>query len=159
IRDRKTLSGVDVACDRIVHANRHVVLGSEECCRAGEVLRSYADNGEVLPVDSNGLLENVAIEPRSLPHLVADDHRAHRCARALLVHREVAAHDRLHAERLEEARGDDVDGRLTGGVVLGDAGYSDGVTGDVRERSVRVSQIAEAWIGEGAIAALGRTVL
>jgi hypothetical protein len=123
------------------------------------MLRGHADNGEVLPVDADGLLEDAAIEPRSLPHLVADDHRARRCARVFLFHREVAAVGRLHAERLEEARGDDVDRRLTGGVVPGDAGESDSVTGEVRERSARVSHVAKAWIGEGAIVALGRTVL
>ena len=142
-----------------MHADRQVILGAQDCCGAGEVLRGHADNGEVLPVDADGLLEDVAIESRSLPDLVADDHRARRRARAFLVHREVAAVDRLHAERLEEAGGDDVDRRLTGGVVLGDAGESDSVTGEVRERSARVSHIAKARIGEGAIVALGRTVL
>ena len=159
IRDRKTSIGVKVACDRIVHRNRHVILGAQDCCGAGEVLRGNADNGEVLPVDSYGFLEDAAIESRSLPDLEADDHRARRCARAFLFHREVAAVDRLHAECLEEAGGDDVDRRLTGGVVLGDAGESDSVPGEVRERSARVSHIANARIGEGAIVALGRTVL
>lgn len=65
----------------------------------------------------------------------------------------------LHAECLEETGGDDVDRRLTGGVVLGDAGESDSVTGEVRERSASVSHIAKARIGEGAIVARGRTVL
>ena len=141
IRDRKTPIGVEVAGDRIVHADRQVILGAQDGCGAGEVLRGHADNGEVLPVDADGLREDVAIESRSLPDLVADDHRARRRARAFLVHREVAAVDRLHAERLEEARGDDVDRRLTGDVVLGDAGEGDRVTREVRERSARVSHI------------------
>ena len=141
-----------------MHADRQVILGAQDGCGAGEVLRGHADNGEVLPVDADGLREDVAIESRSLPDLIAGDHRARRRARAFLVHRKVAAVDRLHAERLEEARGDDVDRRLTGRVVLGDAGDDDRVTREVRERSARVSQIGKAWIGEGAIAALGRTV-
>jgi hypothetical protein len=80
IRDRKTRIGVDVACDRIVHADRQVILGSQDGCGAGEALRGHADNGEVLSVDADGLLEDVAIESRSLPDLVADDHRARRRA-------------------------------------------------------------------------------
>ena len=159
IRDRKTLIGVDVAGDRIVHADRQVIIGPQDCCGAGEVLRGHADNGEVLPVDADGLREDGAIEPRSLPNLVADDHRTRRCARVFFFHREVAAVDRLHAERLEEARGDEVDRHRTGDVVLGDAGESDRVTGEVRERSARVSHVVKARIGEGAIVARGRTVL
>ena len=159
IRDRKTPIGVEVALDRIVHAERHEILGAHDRGGAGEVLRGHADNGEVLAVDADGLLEDVAIESRSLPELVADDHRARRGARAFLVDREVAAVDRPHAERLEVAGRDDVDHRLAGGVVLGDAGERDVVRGEVRERSARVAHVDKAGIGEGAIAALGRAVL
>src|SRR5262249_46776338 len=95
IRDRKTPIGVEVACDRIEHADRQVILGAQDCCGAGEMLRGHADNGEVLPVDSHGLLEDAAIESRSPPDLVADDDRARRSARAFVVHREVAAVDRV----------------------------------------------------------------
>ena len=118
-----------------MHADREVILGPQDGCGAGEVLRGDADNGEVLPADADGLREDGVIEPRSLPDLVADDHRTRRCARLFFFHREVAPVDRLHAERLEEARGDEIDRYRTGGVALGDAGESDRVSGDVRERS------------------------
>jgi hypothetical protein len=102
--------------------------------------------------------EDGAIESRSFPHLVADDYRARRCARVFFFHREVAAVDRLHDERFEEAGGDDVDRHRTGDVVLGDAGESDRVIGEVCERSARVSHVAKARIGEWAKVALGCTV-
>ena len=86
-----------------MHADRHEVLGADDRGRAGEALRRDADDGEVLAVDADGLLEDVAIEAGALPQLVADDHRPRRRARAFVLEREVAAVDRPHAERLEVA--------------------------------------------------------
>ena len=48
---------------------------------------------------------------------------------------------------------------LTRRVVLGDAGDGNGVAGEVRRWFARVTHVGKAWIGEGPIAALGRTVL
>ena len=54
---------------------------------------------------------------------------------------------------------DDVDHRLTRGVVLGDAGERDVVRGEMGERPARLAHVDEAGIREGAIAAFGRAVL
>jgi hypothetical protein len=55
-------------------------------------------DGEVLPVNSDGLLEDGAMA-RIVLNLVAEDHRARRCARVFFFNREVAAVDRAAARR------------------------------------------------------------